>query len=123
MTQSKLYYDDAMDAFYMAEKHGVMYADKDCVIVSAVDFKVNYLAAMERRLPLRVCENSLPIFEPRAGDLIQVGDDNERYSAHMVFESNGELYIEDYGESYKVSPNNKIIQRDGKPFIWPKEKV
>ena len=127
----KLYYDCPIEAAYMAKNFGVKFVlNKDNNpnnfndYQNAVQRATNELLSKSHNLPIEksylyfyIHPDSLYIFEPIEGDLI-------------VLLNNGVGAIEFFGKNTNIKyikelmlRGGKIIQRNNKPFITPKNEV
>ena len=105
---SRLYYDNAIDALYMAEKFGVMlfeeYRDGTAQLLDSEDI----IEGIGGGVKYLIAPKSLDIFEPKEGDLIQ------GFKFNNFFTTESDKW---------TSAEAKIIQRNGMPFIMPKREV
>ena len=117
---TKLYYDNAIDALYMAEKFGVKVTDLGGRVYSLDCF----FACMEESLKEKyyIAPESLEAFEPIDGDVV-LNDDAE--PKIVIKQNSGRIFWhedEDYGYCYRESLTG-IIQRNNTAFISPKSEV
>lgn len=117
---SKLYYDDPLVAAYMSREFGVTTSSEQC----AKNFNWEEWAHSDSLIKIFIYENnlsidefyehcgkfyihpdSLPVFEPREGDLVCVDDT---------------YYTVDKYDKFGGIKEYKIILRNGKPFFWQK---
>ena len=87
---AKLYYDDPLAAAYMAREFGVEFEGDNYQSLTESCYMAN---SKPKEMPFIVRPNSLHVFEPMEGDLF--------------FNCSKEK-------------KRKIIQRNNKPFFWPK---
>lgn len=111
------YYTDLLAAAWMAKHFGMAFSDSSFTGTRSLDLEGLYM----ENAPFYIHHDSLHLLEPKAGDLIRIGDPgiDPDICAATVFDSGEYLYVNDMGESYKITPQQTIIQRDGKPFFWP----
>ena len=119
---NKYYYDNAIDALYMAEKFGVEfyreYKDESAAYYDKQDL-IDEIGTID--IKLYVIPESMSIFEPKDGDEWRIGDwillycdgDNDcNYNPSTCINST------DFAASEKPKT---LICRNNKPFIMPKE--
>ena len=137
---SKLYYDDALAAAYMAREFGIksQYYDQE-----AQEFKDERIRTIYESIPYNnqkfyIHPDSYSVFEPIVGDLItsrhkyELDKRNNEFPCDFLVEKTDELFpitslsqfiltkdnIEDAFEYYGWE-GQKIIQRNGKLFFTP----
>lgn len=133
----RYYYTDPLEAAYMAREFGVrFYTDDEDVPEpdrefgwekcrsrdKLADFEGYYSNLCEAN-KLLIHPDSYHIFEPIAGDWLNVSSDSMQ--GYHLFDDTDDydgksIYSKHRGSFCPVS-NLKIIQRDNKPFFWPEE--
>jgi len=104
---TRYYYDCQAEAAFMAKHHGMTYARGDQCVIGWNDISAHPL--INCNVPFYLTPESEAMLEYRIGDTIENQDFEYQivnYDATLFAERNG---IE------------KIIQRNGQAFIWPKE--
>jgi hypothetical protein len=129
---SRLYYDNAIDALYMAEKFGVKiegnytsYGRQYKLRGVKKQITSYHLAGMFRLTDgkLYIALESIDIFEPKEGDVIAwKGDYAEVYRVRDEHSETWHIVKSDVS-GYLKYQDCKIIQRNNVPFIMPKSEV
>lgn len=114
---TKLYYDDPLQAVYMAEEFGVKYCDdvrldSNCRISDVTYIKCPPIAYIH--------PDSYHIFDPMEGDVMQWHRQCNLMLVEKAPKDTEENEVLKLSELHKTLPNGRIIQRQGKPFFWPK---
>ncbi len=111
---TKYYYDDPLAAAYMAREFSVVYHYSHRTYNWS---DINWLLLIENQEEFIIHPDSLHIFDPKEGDLVnfitKIG-----YVDHC-----GQIAQNEWNEvvCYNIKTDDyKIIQRDGKSFFWPK---
>lgn len=119
--EAKLYYDNTTDALYMAEKfdvqlHQIRVVDgTEVKFVDATTIAEHISIHDDEDYIYNVAPESLSVFEPREGDLVDVGSkDNPHYFVFTKSKND---------EYYQNFINVPIIQRNNTPFINPKQEI
>jgi hypothetical protein len=119
---TKLYYDCPIEAAYMAKYHGVKFDAE--IPISFDEGYINYvqnntyttLSYYQEHVQdeLYIAPESMEIFEPKVGDFIYKGWDDCKGNPHWITPQTIE---DDLSTQLPV----KIVERNNKPFIMPKE--
>ena len=127
---SKLYYDDALAAAYMAREFGIksQYYDQE-----AQEFKDERIRTIYESIPYNnqkfyIHPDSYSVFEPMVGDLISWTIGHTKYDKEVIVksvESNGRHDLDFFASLFEKPEYKylgvKIIQRNNKPFFTPLE--
>ena len=110
---NKYYYDNVIDALYMAEHFGVKYSGDSCLIK---------VLKSEEIAKLYVALESMDIFEPKEGDVITwtiyKGQGLAEQTFFKEYNINKDKSI--WNCLYDWVTDQKIIQRNNTAFIMPK---
>lgn len=124
---TKLYYDCAIQAAYMAKEFGVRLCNKHGETINLV------LVHMDDNERINIHPDSLHIFKPQVGDLIEL-DGWAHYAVSLeAYAGMGKLYgkrahfielecIADFTSPEETDwwfEEGKILSRNNKSFIWP----
>ena len=126
----RYYYDCAIEAAYMAKNFGMVLTDSNgesLMYHGDVDFSpsnISLQSTLYRGSIHHIAPDSLPLLKPKCGDVVQLKDNYVgRVDDYGDVETAGDRVIGNVDikcpdmNSYRWG----ITQRDGKPFIWPKE--
>lgn len=124
----KMFYTDPLAAAYMAREFGVeivgafekLVPEQEKIFILQIPFREWFEILLDSRnmrinqgyrKPDRyyVNDDSLPVFEPKVGDVGHNGEQAGDFRDKGFFETDEGLEVD----------KCKIIQRDGKPFFWP----
>lgn len=111
---ANIYYDDPLAADYMAREYGVKYEEVPELEVDSNAYIMTLYTddgLYEGPKHFTITPDSLHIFEPKVGDLV---------SYNKCLKDNYGIFHEpdpEYKDNFKGIP---IIQRENKPFFWPK---
>ena len=117
---NKLYYDNAIDALYMSERFGVEfyreYKDESAAYYDKQDL-IDEIGTID--IKLYVIPESMSIFEPKEGDFITQDGDSFCHKVIGFGKSKQPICSQ---TKIEYEPYwDKIIQRNNKPFIMPKQ--
>ena len=122
---SKLYYDDALAAAYMAREFGIksQYYDQE-----AQEFKDERIRTIYESIPYNnqkfyIHPNSCSVFEPMVGDLVtNIGNVGWMVNGFEVHDNITHLvHHTANGKMFTRMSEAVIIQRNSKPFFTPLE--
>jgi hypothetical protein len=114
MMTKRYFYSDPLAAAYMAREHGVNFIQdfSVSVIVDAkfddtlqIGYSGGTVSTKSDCPPYCIHPDSLPIFEPRKGD--------------VMLQPSGRPFLSTGRKVTTAVHGNQIIQRDNKPFFWP----
>jgi hypothetical protein len=134
MTERRYFYTDPLAAAWMELHHDVKTGNLDDPFFSAwqvtffeADWRRSGEQPPEYRQRYYIHPDSLHLLEPRIGDLIHNGCCALYY---MVidewisgFSGNAEVEVERAVDWFSGEHYGLIIQRGGKPFMWPESEV
>lgn len=114
---TKPYYTRAADAVWMHDTWGTQFTyhqQSTGYNAPMPDWMIRHVAAYgDNSVKLYVAPDSLDFFKPREGDIVSINIVCDIYGEQ-------EIPIEwSKRDAWEVDHCNKIIQRDGKPIIWP----
>jgi hypothetical protein len=107
---TRYFYSDPLAAAWMAKHHGMLFCNGDFTLKLTAILDDNF-----HPIKFVVHSDSLPLLEPRVGDLIYITESKIGTLARL-HDGNLKLFTGDW----MIKPDRVyIIRRDGKPFFWP----
>ncbi|WP_143393538.1 hypothetical protein [Fimbriiglobus ruber] len=117
---TRFFYRDPIAAAWMARQFGMRFRSWEQEFEFRPDdleFAVQRAMRDERlkQPPIRVHPDSVGLLEPREGDLVFTG---LKFEYELVWRDHKGLRI-DTSQGTRYPTGLMVIQRNGKPFIWP----
>lgn len=116
---TRWYYDDALAAAWMAERHGMKFEFGD---LRYPEHAIRHRAYRREPIKTYVHPDSVALLEPAMGDLVR--DEgwliNSDASSPMMPQLYQRISIAEYRDVVRARGHYEIIQRNGLAFHWPK---